>query len=273
MNLAIQQALTPTQTAYNTQYHIVDKWWAFLHEVHIWNFFFSGAQPKIALVDAFSHSSCKNRQFVGKQSPFPTTGGEGPRMLGVAVGYNLGWATFCIELQFVPGCNLYWFTFCTGLWSVLMYILCWAVICIKLHFALGCDLYWWTFCAGLQFVLIYILCWAAFCIDLYFVLGYKSVWDAHLCWALNEQWAIICMGLQTYFGLQTCVVKFVWGYNCGLQLWVTNFVWLNLYGVTIVGYKFVWSNLYGVTICGLQICMGLQSVGLQICIGLQFVWV
>ncbi len=32
-----------------------------------------GTQPKFALVDMFSHASCKNRQNVGKQSTFPTT--------------------------------------------------------------------------------------------------------------------------------------------------------------------------------------------------------
>jgi hypothetical protein len=32
-----------------------------------------GPQPKSALVDTFSHASCKNRRKVGKQSTFPTT--------------------------------------------------------------------------------------------------------------------------------------------------------------------------------------------------------
>jgi hypothetical protein len=32
-----------------------------------------GSQPKFALVDTFSHASCKNRRNVGKQSTFPTT--------------------------------------------------------------------------------------------------------------------------------------------------------------------------------------------------------
>jgi hypothetical protein len=31
-----------------------------------------GPQPKFALVDTFSHASCKNRRNVGKQSVFPT---------------------------------------------------------------------------------------------------------------------------------------------------------------------------------------------------------
>jgi hypothetical protein len=32
-----------------------------------------GTQPKLALVDTFSHASCKNRQNAGKRSTFPTT--------------------------------------------------------------------------------------------------------------------------------------------------------------------------------------------------------
>jgi len=32
-----------------------------------------GTQPKIALVDTFSHASCENHQNVGKQSSIPNT--------------------------------------------------------------------------------------------------------------------------------------------------------------------------------------------------------
>jgi len=37
------------------------------------------AQPKFALVDTFSHASCKNRRNVCKQSTFPTTWREAER--------------------------------------------------------------------------------------------------------------------------------------------------------------------------------------------------
>jgi hypothetical protein len=39
-----------------------------------------GTQPKFALVDTFSHASCKNRRNVGKQNTFPTTWREAERI-------------------------------------------------------------------------------------------------------------------------------------------------------------------------------------------------
>ena len=75
------KVLPSTQTAQIIQSHVSRRrcdyaahiWWS----PHLVKSTFEmsctvGAQPKFALVDMFSHASCKNRQNVGNQSAFPT---------------------------------------------------------------------------------------------------------------------------------------------------------------------------------------------------------
>ena len=71
------QAPTYTKAAHMTRHHVPTGYMNMQCKISAESTFeisFAvGPQPKFALVDTFSHASCKNRQNVGKQSTFPTT--------------------------------------------------------------------------------------------------------------------------------------------------------------------------------------------------------
>ena len=52
---------------------VVDIWYKFSTKSTFEILCVVGTQPNFALVDTFSHASCKNRRNVGKHSAFPIT--------------------------------------------------------------------------------------------------------------------------------------------------------------------------------------------------------